>query len=85
MREAGELGRGALRGAEEERRDGTEREEMGSVGKKSKKNSDTWVPWLVVGIEERYRCRCPDPMVRHQLVMMLCVPRPRWLMQEATQ
>ena len=30
-------------------------------------------------------CRCPDPGVGHQLVMMLRVPRPRWLMQEATQ
>ena len=30
-------------------------------------------------------CRCPDPAVWTQLVMMLRVPRPRWLMQEATQ
>ena len=30
-------------------------------------------------------CRCPDPTVQIQLVMMLRVPHPRWLMQEATQ
>ena len=30
-------------------------------------------------------CRCPDLAVRTQLVMMLRVPRPRWLMQETTQ
>ena len=33
----------------------------------------------------RANCRCPDPVVRTQLVMMPRVPRPRWLMQEATQ
>ena len=33
----------------------------------------------------RANSRCPDPVVRTQLVMMLRVPRPRWLMQEATQ
>ena len=30
-------------------------------------------------------CRCLDPAVQHQLVMMLRVPVPRWLMQELTQ
>ena len=30
-------------------------------------------------------CRCPDPVVRTQLVIMLRVSRSRWLMQEATQ
>ena len=32
-----------------------------------------------------YHCRCLDPAARLQLVMMLRVSNPRWLMQEATQ
>ena len=41
--------------------------------------------WLEKSLSSAGKCRCPDPVVRHQLVMMLRVPSPRWLMQEATQ
>jgi hypothetical protein len=50
-------------------------ETRGNEDKMSRSATPTW----------RANCRCPDPLVRHQLVMMMRVPSPRWLMQEATQ